>query len=110
MEIQVVKISRQDTETVLFYFSCFTLFISVLLPSPPQKFSFLPFSPPHYLMYMYKMIAMIAMIAMMRSLMYRAFLVSNSNNGLTALYLLGNIRFKANTREAEHDKFIGTLS
>ena len=101
MEIQVVKISRQDTETVLFYFSRFTLFISVLLPSPPQKFSFLPFSPPHYLMYMYKMIAM---IAMMRSLMYRAFLVSNSN------YLLGNIRFKANTREAEHDKFIGTLS
>ena len=107
MEIQVVKISRQDTETVLFYFSRFTLFISVLLPSPPQKFSFLSFSPPHYLMYMYKMIAM---IAMMRSLMYRAFLVSNSNNGLTALYLLGNIRFKANTREAKHDKFIGTLS
>ena len=107
MEIQVVKISRQDTETVLFYFSRFTLFISVLLPSPPQKFSFLPFSPPHYLMYMYKMIAM---IAIMRSLMYRAFLVSNSNNRLTALYLLGNIRFKANTREAEHDKFIGTLS
>ena len=27
MEIQVVKISRQDIETMLFYFSHFTLFI-----------------------------------------------------------------------------------
>ena len=42
--------------------------------------------------------------------MYRAFLVSNSNNGLMALHLLGNIRFKANTREAEHAESIGTLS
>ena len=29
---------------------------------------------------------------------------------MMALHLLGNIRFKANTREAEHDKSIGTLA